>query len=264
MAEADPDRLQQVVWNLLSNAVKFTPAGGHVEVGLARQSNTVEIRVADTGRGIDPGFLPHMFDRFKQGESNITRSHGGLGLGLAIARQLVELHGGTITAQSAGIDKGATFLVRLPLPKLRKPRFKQPTAGAGPDLTNHPLQGANILLIEDNPASAEAMKVLLTRLGASVNIAHSARDGIDLFQKHRPGVVISDIAMPDMDGYAFIRRIREMETQSKAEATPAVALSAFTREDDRSKAIEAGFDEHVSKPLDTQKLISTLVALLRN
>ena len=263
IVQADPDRLQQVVWNLLSNAVKFTQPGGRVEVALTREGTSVDIRVSDTGKGIAPEFLPLMFDRFKQEEGTITRSQGGLGLGLAIAKQLVELHGGTITAHSDGLDRGATFHVHLPLPRTRKTRFHAAATLSAVDASNHPLEGAKILLVEDNPASAEAMKVLLTRLGADIELAGGGAEAIRLFRDFHPALLISDIAMPDMDGYTLIRKIREIERETKAQALPAVALSAFTREDDRSKAIEAGFDQHIAKPLDTQKLVATLVELLR-
>jgi PAS domain S-box-containing protein len=256
VVRADPDRLRQVVWNLLTNAVKFTPAGGRVEVGLWRQGRAVEIRVADTGTGIEADFLPHVFEPFRQAESSSTRSYGGLGLGLAICKQLVELHGGTIAAQSPGIDKGSTFIVRLPLPQVRPA-----TGGKGLPQTPQPwdaetLSGANILLVEDEAETRAALVKLMSDAGAEVRAVASAAAAFESFKRSRPDMIVSDIGMHDEDGYSLIRRVRGRETDGKR--VVAVALTAFARAEDREKAIAAGFDRHVGKPVAPDQLLSVL------
>jgi PAS domain S-box-containing protein len=262
MVQADPDRLQQVIWNLLSNAVKFTPANGRVDVGLWRREDSIEIRIADTGRGMAPEFLPHLFERFKQAESVHTRAHGGLGLGLAIAKQLVELHGGTIEAHSEGIDKGSTFTVHLPLPRLRRGKSKSARGHAHLTVSHHPLTDKHILLVEDNEETAKAVGLLLRTAGAKVTSVLSAAAALKEFSNSRPDLILSDIAMPDMDGYALIQKIRATELEQNISPIPAVSLSAFARDEDRIKAIQSGFNDHVAKPVDTQQLITTLTRAL--
>jgi two-component system CheB/CheR fusion protein len=273
---ADPDRLQQVIWNVLTNAVKFTPQGGRVDVRLHTGDRAHEIRVTDTGRGIEPEFLPKVFNRFQQADAVHTRSQGGLGLGLAITKQLVELHGGTIRAESAGLGKGATFIIELTLSQMPrdrapkappKPAPKAKTKGKASDVVSkadkrQPLNGTKVLLVEDNPDSSAALITLLTAAGATVRATHSATAAMQALAEALPDVIVSDIAMPGVDGYAFMRQVRTDEAHQRRPQIPAIALSAFSREVDQVRAKDAGFQRHVSKPVDTNQLISTLVELV--
>src|SRR5439155_5581044 len=228
--QADAERVQQMVWNLLSNAVKFTPAGGQVTVGLRRRERGVEIQVADTGKGISREFLPHLFERFKQAEDVHTRTAGGLGLGLAITKQLVELHGGTIEAASPGPDQGATFTVRLPLPELSDKLTASASVAAARDKEAEPssqrIRGLRVLLVEDNVESARAFAAALEANGAKPTIAHSGTEALRAMEQSSPQsppqVIVSDIAMPDMDGYAFLREVRAREAREQGELIPAV------------------------------------------
>jgi PAS domain S-box-containing protein len=274
-APVDPDRIQQVAWNLLSNAIKFTPAGGTVTVRLenakaADEKPIARLSVADTGQGIAAEFLPHIFDRFRQGESGITRMHGGLGLGLAIARELVQMHGGTIRADSEGTGRGATFTVELPTPV----GSDEPHWPAEPLSSFDSLQGLRILLVEDDSDTSAALARLLAAAGATVRTAHSASEAFDAFTAERPDVMVSDIAMPGEDGYSLIRRIRQRETRPPAARArrgqagksvpspiPALALTAHARPEDRDRAIEAGFQAYLAKPVDPKELISTIITL---
>ena len=265
---ADPDRLRQVVWNLLVNAVKFTPAGGRIDVGLWRRGREVEIRVTDTGRGIDPGFLPHVFEPFRQAESSTTRAYGGLGLGLAICRQLVEQHGGTIAAARDGPGRGATFTVRLPLPSVRPPKVAAtgrtgghpatPAGNGGGHATR--LDDVHVLVVEYEPETRNALLTLLREAGARVTAAASAAAAAEAFARARPDVLVSDIGMPDEDGYSLIRRLRELESAPDAGGgrTPAIALTAFARPSDAEEALAAGFDRHIGKPVDPEQLLAVL------
>jgi len=254
---ADGARLQQIVWNLLSNAVKFTPAGGRVSIALAPANDTVTIRVVDTGQGIDPEFLPHVFDRFKQADSSSTRAHGGLGLGLAIVRHLVELHGGTVTARSEGLGRGATFEVLLPV---QPARAGDTAKGAAPE--SAPLAGARILVVDDDRDSRELVCELLRAAGANVHVAASADDAMRAAIAALPDLVVSDIAMPDRDGYALVAELR---AAIKRDAAPlrVVALTAYGRDEDRAAAARAGFDAHLTKPVDPSELVRTVRRLLR-
>jgi two-component system CheB/CheR fusion protein len=259
IVRADPDRLQQVVWNLLSNAVKFTPSGGRARVTLKREGTDVQLRVSDTGIGIAPHLLPRIFDRFRQGEAGTTRQHGGLGLGLAIARQLVELHGGTISVESGGEGKGATFIVRLPLAAqvgVQVPRDDTLLKADGA------LKGRHILVVEDEEATRNSIEAFLRTVGADVVAVDSSAAAIEAFGLRRPDVIVSDIAMQDEDGYTFIKNIRKLERRRKQKPVPALALTALAREDDRRRALEAGFDEHEAKPVDPERLASLLRALI--
>jgi signal transduction histidine kinase/ActR/RegA family two-component response regulator len=262
----DPDRLQQVVWNLLMNAVKFTPRGGRVHVQQQRVNAHVEVRVTDTGRGIDPAVLPFIFDRFRQADSSTTRAHTGLGLGLALARHLVELHGGTLAAQSDGADKGASFVVTLPLTQrdgvAGAPARVQRTATAEPPhaAVAAALRGVRVLLVDDDTDGLELAATILTGAGAEVRAARSAADALVTFEHWRPDVVISDIEMPGEDGYALIRKIRARNADGGGR-TPAVALTAYGRPIDRAQALNAGFSMHVPKPVDPRELTAIVASL---
>jgi NO-binding membrane sensor protein with MHYT domain/CheY-like chemotaxis protein/nitrogen-specific signal transduction histidine kinase len=252
---ADPGRLQQVMWNLLSNAVKFTPNGGMVQVLLGRDGHDVVIRVADSGIGIEPEFLPHVFDRFRQQDASITRRHGGLGLGLSIARQLVELHGGTIGVASPGPHAGTTFTVRLPL--------AQPeAAAAAPEPVRAPearaegvLAGVKVLLVDDADDTLEVLQQILQHSGARIMAATSAGTALALLEREQPDVIVSDIGMPDVDGFELMRRIRRRSAGAGG-AIPAIALTAFTRQDDRAKALQAGFNDYLAKPVEPSLLVT--------
>jgi CheY-like chemotaxis protein len=256
----DRSRLQQVVWNLVANAIKFTPNGGRVAVRLERDGSHALLRVEDSGIGIAAAFLPHIFERFRQADSTSTRSHGGLGLGLAIVRHLVELHGGTVGVESPGEGRGSTFHVRLAL--LEEPtladgrRRRRRPAGANADLPA--LDGIAVLVVDDERDALEAIATTLELCGASVTTAASAAEAIAAFTRRVPDVVLCDIGMPTEDGYAFIRRVRALGP-ARGGAVPAVALTAYAREEDRAAALEAGFDAHLAKPVEPAEL-AALVA----
>ena len=256
----DPDRIQQVVWNLLANAVKFTPEGGRVHVRVSRVDGTVEIEVRDSGIGIAPDFLPQVFDRFRQAEQGPTRRFAGLGLGLAIAKQLVELQGGTITAHSEGEGRGATFTVYLPLER------RAESAPVPQGLLDETLsvRGADLLLIEDDLAARTATQLLLEQRGATVRSVESAMQAREAILARRPDVVIADIGMRDEDGYTFIEGLRRTERQDHLPRIPAVAVTAFARIEDRERALAAGFDDHLPKPLDPERLMRVLVQLIES
>jgi PAS domain S-box-containing protein len=262
----DPDRLQQIVWNLLSNAIKFTPRGGKVQLRLSRVDSHVEITVSDTGRGIDPDFLPFVFERFRQGDATFSREHGGLGLGLAIAKQLAELHGGTISAASDGPGRGATFTVKLPLmivhraasaPELRE----QPRADRHlPSVDSVPrLDGVRVLAVEDEPDSLQVLQTMLEDAGATVTAATSAAVALEAIRADRPDVIIADIGMPGMDGLELIRAVRQMEPPLRS--TPAAALTAYARSQDRITSLASGFQMHLVKPIDPIELIVAVATL---
>jgi PAS domain S-box-containing protein len=259
----DPDRLQQVVWNLLMNAVKFTPKGGRVQVHLQRINSHVEIVVSDTGQGIAPEILPFVFDRFRQADSTSTRVHTGLGLGLALVKHLVELHGGTVVAQSAGAAQGATFIVKLPLtiaeiPAGPIPRFHPTAAATGFGPTGVRLDGLRVLVVDDDPDALDLASAILGGAGASVRLCLSAPDALEMLQQWRPDVLVSDIEMPGEDGYELIRQVRALDAQ-RGGKTPAVALTAYGRTEDRMRSLSAGYNMHVPKPVDPGEL-TTIVA----
>ncbi len=264
---ADASRLQQIVWNLLSNAVKFTPKGGRIYVRMQREDSYVEIVVGDNGAGIEPSFLPHVFQPFRQQDASITRTHGGLGLGLAIVKHLVELHGGTIEAQSDGPGKGATFVVRLPVAPLRT----APTAPAvAPNTRTHPstalrcppeLEGLRVLVCEDEPDARELIESILTGCKASVVVAGSVAEALDRFREAVPDVLLSDIGMPDASGYELIRQVRALPPE-KGGRVPAVALTAYASMNDRTRALMEGFTAHASKPTEPQELVAVIAALV--
>ena len=262
----DPDRLQQVVWNLVSNAIKFTPKGGRVQVRLERVNSHVEITVADTGTGIAAEFLPHVFDRFRQADQTMTRKYGGLGLGLAIVRQLVELHGGTVHVESRGEGEGATFTVSLPLLPVRAERRAadaervHPKAHTGAADCPPELNDLNVLVVDDEPDTRDLLAAVLTNCGAHVTQASTAAEALELLERGRFDVLISDIGMPVEDGYSFIRKVRALPPE-RGGRTPAAALTAYAREEDRIRALMAGYQIHVPKPVGPAELAAVVANL---
>ena len=259
---ADPDRLQQVVWNLLTNAIKFTPPGGLVEVRLERVGASVEIVVQDTGQGIPADLLPYIFDRFRQADRSSTRSQGGLGIGLALVRHLVELQGGTVTAASDGPSKGSTFRVRLPLlargPETAARRLGRPMSTASPLGS---LSGIRVLVVEDELDTLELFEGILATGGAEVRRATSAAEALAILAAWRVDVIVSDIEMPHEDGHAFIRRVRALPSEQGG-ATPAVAVTAYGSFDDRVRALAAGFQTHLPKPVEPAELVAIVASLV--
>ena len=261
----DPDRLRQIIWNLLTNAIKFTPEGGRVEVGLERTDSHVEVTISDTGQGIAPEFLPHVFERFSQSDSSSTRRHGGLGLGLSIVRQLVELHGGTVTATSPGAGEGTTFKVIFPLlsvcPELRDAEVPPPLTGSNP-LTNRQssLNDLRVLIVEDAPDARELVAAMLEGCGAEVVAVGSAGEALEEMERQRFDVLISDIGMPLMDGYALIEKVRRLPLE-RGGGIPAVALTAYAGVEDRMRMLSAGYQTHLPKPVEPIEL-TTVVANL--
>jgi CheY-like chemotaxis protein/anti-sigma regulatory factor (Ser/Thr protein kinase) len=258
----DRNRLLQVVWNLLTNAVKFTPKGGKIDVIVERVNSHVEVTVHDSGLGINAEFLPHMFERFRQADSSTTRKYGGLGLGLSIVKQLVELHGGTVKAESAGEGKGATFIVCLPLRAVRDSAVssrEHPTTGrlAVVRLPAISLLGLKVLVVDDEPDARELVQSVLADAGAEAFTASSADEAFALVQSRRPDVIVSDIGMPERDGYQFMRDVRGLGAAAGGK-TPAIALTAFARSEDRTRAMLAGYQVHVAKPIDPQELVATI------
>ena len=255
----DPGRLQQVVSNLLANAIKFTTSGGRIEVRLERSGPTVKITVTDSGSGISPEFLPYIFERFRQADTTMTRKQKGLGLGLAIARQIVQLHGGAIEAASAGEGRGSTFVVTLPL----LVGAHEPEAPRSQEQPSHPatLHGVTVLVVDDEEDAREAMAVLLGQAGARVVSVGGAADALEALDRERPDVLLSDIAMPGEDGYALIRRVRARDADHSGRI-PAAALTAYATLEDRAKAIRAGYDEHIPKPVDPTRLIAAVALLV--
>jgi CheY-like chemotaxis protein len=263
----DPDRLRQIVWNLLSNAIKFTPKEGHVQLQLARINSSVEITVSDTGVGIAPDFLPHIFERFRQADSGTARQHAGLGLGLAIVRNLVEMHGGKVSASSDGPGSGATFRVRLPVMIAHADTVAEhrvhPRHEASPPLQLLPdLTGTHVLAIDDEPDAVRLLAEILQAAGAVVTTATSAAAALDLVEASPPDVIIADLGMPIMDGFELIGRIRQSDHKQVRE-TPAAALTAYARSEDRARALQRGFEMHLAKPVDPVELVSAVKALAR-
>jgi signal transduction histidine kinase/CheY-like chemotaxis protein len=281
----DPERLQQIVWNLLSNAIKFTPTGGQVDIQLSLTSHNssfaehakqptndklnldyVEIQVIDSGKGISPDFLPYVFDRFRQADATTTRTQGGLGLGLAIVRNLVELHGGIIRADSAGEGQGATFTVQLPLlsaalqdhttpyPGLHRQTIADPSIG---------LSNINVLIVDDEKDTREFLQVALEQYGATVFSAASAAEAWHLLQTQQPDILLSDVGMPDEDGFTLIRRIRSLPPDQGGKI-PAAALTAYAREGDRLQALTAGFQMHIPKPIEPIQLLTIIARLMES
>jgi signal transduction histidine kinase len=257
----DATRLQQVIWNLLSNAVKFTPRGGRVEVRLACQGDEAVIQVHDNGQGLTSDLVPHVFERFRQGDSTTTRVHGGLGLGLAIVRHLVEMHGGVVEATSPGRGQGSTFTVKLPLLRDEQHPSRPSASKEGEPLPGRPLlTGLRVLLVEDEADARELLSLMLTRQGARVVAVGSVQEALEQFDQQPPDVLVSDIGLPGEDGYALMRQIRGRPAPRGGQV-PAVALTAFARPEDRIRALEAGFQIHAPKPVDADEL-TTIVASL--
>lgn len=259
---ADEARLHQVVWNLLSNAVKFTPQDGTITVRVKRDGSHARLTVRDTGHGIPAEFLPRVFDRFRQADSSTTRVFGGLGLGLAIVRHLVELHGGTVSAESEGINKGATFSVTFPLWTRRNEPATAARLGEMIGADGGSLHGLRVLLVDDEPEARSIVGTVIRRAGAEVRACASAREGLTELVQWRPNVLLSDIGMPQEDGYSFIRKVRSLSRDEGGE-TPAVALTAYARDEDRLQALAAGYQMHVAKPVDPKHLITVIAQLGR-
>jgi signal transduction histidine kinase len=262
VVSGDATRLQQVVWNLLSNAVKFTPRGGQVAVGLEARGDEAVLRVRDNGQGLTAELVPHVFERFRQGDSTTTRVHGGLGLGLAIVRHLVEMHGGTVEASSPGKGQGSTFTVKLPL--LRGERYPAHPAGSRVDGATAPGQplliGLRVLLVEDEADTRDLLTLVLTRQGAQVVGVGSASEALAKFDQQAPDVLVSDIGLPGEDGFSLIRKIRGRPA-ARGGRVPAVALTAFAHAEDRIRALEAGFQIHAPKPVDADELVAIVASL---
>ena len=261
----DPARLQQVMWNLLSNAIKFTPKGGHVRVSLERVNSQIEIAVTDSGIGIKPEFVPHVFERFQQGDLSTTKAYGGLGLGLSIVRQLVELHGGTVTASSPGQDQGATFALRLPVTAVRfgpsseerlHPETWAPVSAPFEDVD---LSGVRVLVVDDDQDARDLIRRLLSDCGAEVRTAASAAEAMTEIDLETPDILVSDIGMPNVDGFELLKMVRKAE-RAGTTRMPAVALTAFARSEDRTRALRAGFVAHVAKPVEPSELLATIAA----
>jgi CheY-like chemotaxis protein/anti-sigma regulatory factor (Ser/Thr protein kinase) len=276
LVEGDAVRVQQAIENLLVNAIKFTPEGGSVSVSVACTDDQMEVRVVDTGHGIDADFMPHVFERFRQGNSTSSRSHGGLGLGLAIVRRIVELHGGTVNATSQGEELGATFTIRLPILRVstpakpwpggldRRTRTRERRLGVA---TGSPqperLDGLHILLVDDDADGRTLASLVLTDLGARVNAVASAREARQVLAGQRPDVLISDIAMPVEDGYALVRHIRQDEAENGG-FLPAIALTGYAGDEEESRALAEGFQAHASKPLNPAKLTAAITRVAQD
>lgn len=269
----DPDRLQQVIWNLVANAVKFTPRGGTIDITVKKRDAMAEIKVRDSGIGIDAEFLPHVFERFRQADSSAIRQDTGLGLGLSIVRHLVELHGGTVSVESEGAGLGAVFT--LSLPSVSEPEdtavdnerrlaaSKSSTRPLARDIETADLRGVRVLLVDDDPDTLEVLCIMLTQFHVEVAAAASSAEALKLFDKWRPDVLISDLAMPGEDGLSLIKKIRALSPEAGGN-TPAAALTAYARDEDSASARAAGFHSHVAKPVDPQKLASTVLDLMNH
>ncbi|HVF90972.1 MAG TPA: ATP-binding protein [Blastocatellia bacterium] len=272
----DPERLQQVVWNLVSNAIKFTPRGGAVNVRLARAASQAEITVTDTGKGIKADFLPFVFERFRQADNTTTRQHSGLGLGLAIVRHLVEMHGGTVLAESGGEGQGATFILRLPLRAVRdsvdlpaESGNRASGNGSEPPVTGeidqvnlgYPrLNGLRVLIVDDDADAREMLEVMLLQFGAEVRLAPSARQGLLILERWKPHALVSDVGMPDEDGYSLIQKVRALPP-ARGGLTPAIALTGYGSPDDRLNLLAAGYQVHIAKPVELVELADSIKKL---
>jgi signal transduction histidine kinase/ActR/RegA family two-component response regulator len=271
----DPGRLQQVIWNLVSNAIKFTPRGGAIDVRLARVESQAEIRVSDNGKGISPEFLPFVFERFRQADSTSARQHSGLGLGLAIVRHLVEMHGGTVHALSEGEGKGATFIVRIPFTAVRV--LKDPLQQAAQTKGNKEgapvtkkddspinaaaqLRGLRALIVDDEPDAREMLQVMLGQYGIQVKTSATVQEALELLERWKPDVLISDVGMPNEDGYSLILRLRALGHE-RGGHIPAIALTGYSRQEDRSQLLAAGYQMHMSKPVDLSQLVNAIMSL---
>jgi PAS domain S-box-containing protein len=261
--KGDAGRLQQVLWNLLNNAVKFTPRSGSVAVMLRRENSTIQIEVTDTGKGIAPGFIDRIFDRFTQEESGHSRRTGGLGLGLAIVRHLVELHGGTVEAHSDGEGTGSAFTVRIPLAPVPTTRVEARAPSLPADEVTFPseIQGLHVLVLDDERDTRDIAQAVLEQGGATVTLVSSVTEALEAIASRRPDVIISDIAMPDEDGYVFIEKLRALPREQGGRI-PAIALTAYVRAEDRRRALSAGFQNHAAKPIEPQELVLVIANLV--
>lgn len=266
----DADRLQQVMWNLLSNAVKFTPKHGQVQVRLEQINSSIEITVSDSGKGLDADFVPHIFDRFRQADQTSTRAHGGLGLGLSIVQQIVQLHGGTIRAESAGAGQGTSFVVQLPHITATNTEYSKRRHPTSTDSAPAPegafdystqLAQVRVLVVDDEGDTRNLLRAMLERCGSEVATASSVTEALELFEQWHPHILVSDIGMPGEDGYALIRKVREREAQLGDEAMPAIALTAYVNVEDRERTLRAGFQMHVPKPIEPLELITIIAGL---
>ena len=258
---ADPHRLQQVFWNLLSNAIKFTPRGGSVQVRAAQRDDVMRVTVQDDGEGIEPAFLPHVFDRFRQADSSITRRHEGLGLGLAIVKHLVELHGGGVAVHSDGAGRGTLFTVDLPLRRVAGPTPAPARDVAGEAPRALPLRAMKLLVVENDDDARQWLQHVLADHGADVRSARSAREALSLIADAPPDVLVSDIGMPGIDGYDFLRALRALP-EARGGTVPAIAVTAFARPEDRERAMDAGYQRHLGKPIDEHALVAAILSLL--
>lgn len=258
----DPNRLQQVFWNLLTNAIKFTPRGGRVQVYLKRVNLQVEVSIADTGQGIAADFMPQLFTRFTQAETSTARRHGGLGLGLALVKSLVELHGGTVSASSPGPDQGSTFVVTLPMSVIQG-ESESILAAVPPTsspLTLPDLKGFRVLIVDDEPDARALIERILAKCNATVTTAATAAEGVESVKQNHPDMILSDVGMPGEDGYEFLAKLRQLSDEEGGD-TPAVALTAFARSEDRRRALMAGFQMHLPKPVEPAELIAVVTNL---
>lgn len=266
LISGDPERLQQVVWNLLSNAVKFTPHGGRINVTLSQADSHAQIEIRDSGEGINPEFLPYVFDRFRQADGSTTRPHGGLGLGLAIVRHLVELHGGTVKAESGGQNQGSAFTVSLPLLGYASDSDGDGTVARGAAARSEQLkglpslEGLRVLVVDDEPDTLEFLRVVLERSGAEVITASSVDDALSELERSRLDVIVSDIGMPGRDGYDFVRSLRALP-EERGGRLPAVALTAYARSEDETRSLREGFQMHIPKPFEALQLVTAVAAL---
>lgn len=262
----DADRLQQIVWNLLTNAVKFTPKGGRIQVKVQRVNSHVEIVVTDSGIGISKEFLPYVFDRFRQADASTTRIHGGLGLGLSIVHQLVDLHGGTVSVSSEGEGKGATFTITLPfvgvITSPQEPEAVHPTHGVEVNSFEGlpSLQGIRVLVVDDEQDTRELIEQVLKECGSEVITSRSAQEALTAIEEHRPDILISDLGMPDEDGYSLISKIRALPPERGGQI-PAAALTAYARAEDRMRVLRSGFQFHLPKPVDSAELVTVVASL---
>ncbi len=269
MVSGDQARLQQIIWNLLSNAIKFTPKGGRVQIRLERINSHVEIIVTDSGQGISPDILPYIFERFRQADSTTTRTHSGLGLGLAIVRHLVEMHGGTVEAESVGAGQGSTFTVKLPLVVMRSLDVRRasdaervhPTASSGVPFNCPPeLNGLQVLVVDDEEDTRVLLQMVLERCGASVTTVSSAQEALATLKRSRPDVLVSDLGMPEEDGYSLIKKVRALSSEDGGQ-TPAAALTAYARVEDRMRVLRSGFQIHIPKPVEPAELVAVVANL---
>lgn len=256
----DASRIQQILWNLVNNAVKFTPNGGRINVGLQKAGTNIEIRVSDTGQGIEPELLPKIFERFQQGDSSSTRAHGGLGLGLAIVRQLVDLHYGQVTVESEGLGHGATFIVTLPTEWDQQDNRHLASEPRSPLAGLTDLTGTRVLLVEDDPDSRKITKRIVTDSGAEVREASDVQQALTQLDQFQPHVLVSDLGLPGRDGFELIREVRQRGHSSKT--LPAIALTAFVQIEDRRRALQSGFQIHMAKPIDPHHLVGTIASLV--